>query len=423
MYPLLVNTVDIKGGAARAAYRLHEGLRSVGVDSKLLARRKYSGDQKVIGAVSSLAKGYCRMRHIMDYVPLIFYPGRKRDIFSLAGIPDLFYKKIHVLNPDIINLHWIAQGAIQIESIGKLDKPVVWTLHDMWAFSGGCHYDEGCGRYTEECGMCPQLGSQKQTDLSHWVWQRKKRSWQGVNITIVTPSRWLADCAKSSSLFLDRRVEVIPNGLNLEVFKPADKAFARKRFGLPENKKLVLFGAAGAMVDKRKGFQFLEPIFKSVAAQGLCDEVELVVYGSSEPENPPELHFRTHYTGELSDDESIALLYSAADVFIAPSVQDNMPNTVMESIACGTPVVAFDIGGMPDMIEHQVNGFLAKPFDTNDLARGISWVLGDLKRLYGLSVAAREKAVREYSLEIQAKRYLSLYNDVLKNTGNLKISC
>ena len=232
-------------------------------------------------------------------------------------------------------------------------------------------------------------------------------------MVIVTPSRWLAECVRSSSLFSGQPVEVIPYGLDTHFYKPMDKNAARERWNLPKDKKLVLFGAMQATSEKRKGFQYLKPALDALAIPGGRGELELVIVGASQPTDPPDLALKTHFIGQLHDDASLALLYSAVDVFILPSTQDNLPNTVLEALACGTPVVAFDIGGVPDMIDHHVNGYLAKAQDPLDLARGIEWVLKDSRRNVGLGKAARKKAVTHYALEIQANRYRKLYEKVL----------
>jgi glycosyltransferase involved in cell wall biosynthesis len=252
--------------------------------------------------------------------------------------------------------------------------------------------------YTNSCGACPQLHSNKEKDLSRWIWQCKAKAWQNLNLTIVSPSHCLAKCAASSSLLKDSRIEVIPNGLDTKQYKPIQKSIARSIIGLPEDKQLVLFGAMSATSDPRKGFNLLQSALQNLSQSGWGERVELVVFGASQPKNPTELDFKSHYLGRLNDDISLSLVYAAADVFIAPSVQDNLPNTVMESLACGTPCVAFDIGGMCDMIEHQKNGYLAKPLDVDDLARGIAWVLEDEERLRKLGVDGREKVEQNFTL-------------------------
>lgn len=407
---LLVNSYDTRGGASRAAYRLHQGLLSIDAESTFYVFSKDGNDSTVIEAKPSFNKILAKISPLINKLPLVFYPGRKRANFS----PSFYYDNIPSHNSDIVHLHWIVDGFPWIEELAKFKKPIVWTLHDMWAFAGGCHYDEGCEKYIKECGNCPQLGSNKEHDLSRRIWQRKKEAWKNLDMIIVTPSRWLAECARSSSIFRDKSVKVIPYGLDTEIYKPSNKILAREKLSLPVDKKLILFGGMNASSDRRKGFQYLVPALNGLKKK-LYKTTELVIFGSSEPAHKPDFGLKANYVGTMLDDLSLALLYSAADIFIAPSVQDNLPNTVMESLACGTPVVAFDVGGMPDMVEHTKNGYLAKPFDTEDLAKGIEWILEDSERNEKLSEAAREKAVREYSLETQANCYLKLYEELLEN--------
>jgi len=264
--------------------------------------------------------------------------------------------------------------------------------------------------------MCPQLLSQKESDLSRKVWDRKQSAWQNVRIHIVTPSRWLADCARSSSLFRNSRIDVIPNGIDTDIYKPVEKAFARKVLGFPHNRRLLLFGSANATQDPRKGFQFLLPALERLRESRWHEKAELMVFGASAFKGANQTGYKTRFLGPLSDDISLSLVYNAADAFIAPSVQDNLPNTVMEAMACGTPCIAFDIGGMPDMIDHRINGYLAKPFDVDDLAGGIAWLLEDETRLGDLSRAARDKVAREYSLRFIAARYLDIYREATEQS-------
>ncbi|BAY75406.1 group 1 glycosyl transferase [Nostoc linckia NIES-25] len=412
---VLISSSDINGGAARSAYRLHQGLKSIDVHSQMFVQSKESDDNKVIGLMSTSGMGQIvnGLRLTLDQVPLKLYQNRNSTKFSPQWFPDTVRAKLARVNPDIVNLHWISNGYFQIESIAKLEKPVIWTLHDMWAFTGGCHYNQECDRYKSSCGACPQLGSSTNFDLSRWIWQRKAKAWKHLNLTIVTPSSWLAQCVKASSLFQDRQVEVIPYGLDTQKYKPFDRQMARKILNLPQDKQLVLFGSLQASSDQRKGFQLLQPALEKLSASKWKERLEIVIFGASQAENSTNFGFKSHYLGTLNDDLSLALAYSSADVFIAPSLQDNLPNTVMEAIACGTPCVAFQIGGMPDMIEHQKNGYLAEPYKIEDLAQGIVWVLEDEERHQKLSHRAREKVEQEFTLEIQARRYLSIFKSRL----------
>lgn len=415
----LLSRSDGRGGGYAAAYRLHQNLRHLDVDSKMLVGESERGDFTVLSPENKLERGWAKVTPILDKLPLLLFPKRDRTVYSLQWLPDNILSGIRKITPDVINCHWICSGFLQIETLAKFKKPIVWTLHDMWPFTGGCHYSQECDRYTKSCGACPQLNSQWDFDLSRWVWRRKKSAWRNLNLTLVTPSQWLADCARASSLFKDKRVHIIPNGLDIQRYKPVEKLLAKSLLNLPTTKKIVLFGAVNPTSDRRKGFHLLLPALQRLSATDWEDSLELVVFGSSQPIDPPHFGLNASYVGRLSDDISISLLYAAADVFVAPSVQDNLPNTVMEALACGTPCVAFKIGGMPDMIEHQQNGYLAQPYEPNDLAAGIAWILGDQERYQKLCDRAREKAVQEFSLELQAQRYLELFNEVL-STAEVK---
>ncbi|MGA9378643.1 MAG: glycosyltransferase family 4 protein [Phormidium sp.] len=405
---LHLSTSDIDNGGARAAYRLHDGLRSLGCTSKMLVHSKYSSDSTVIVERSPFAKLSPRI----SAIPLRFYPKCNSSMFSSQWFPDVLPKRVIQFNPDIVHLHWVCNGYLQIETLGKISQPLVWTLHDMWPFTGGCDYNRDCEKYQDSCGECPQLQSSRSSDLSRWVWKRKAQSWQNANLTIVATTSWMADCARSSSLFKNRRIEVIPLGLDTDKYKPINQQIARELLNLPQDKQLVLFGAITSTSEPRKGFQLLLPALQRLGASGWADQIELVVFGSSKPEKPNDLGFNTHYLGRVHDDISLALIYSAADVMVVPSVQEAFGQTASEALSCGTPVVAFNATGLKDIVDHQQNGYLATPFEVDDLAKGIAWVLEDGERQQKLRFQARQKSLREFAKNVQARRYLSLYEEI-----------
>ncbi len=412
MKVVLLNNSDNEGGAARAAYRLHQGLQGIGVSSQMLVKNKKSGDPNVILSQNGIANKFDKIVSTISNSPLRLYPERNPVIFSPQWLPDSLAAKVAKIQPDIINLHWVCGGYMQVETIPKFNKPLVWTLHDMWSFTGGCHYSEECDRYAKSCGSCPQLHSSKDADLSRWVWERKAKAWKNIDLTVVSPSVWLAKCARASSLLKDCRVEVIPYGIDIKTYKPINREWAREILNLPKDKQIVLFGIAGGTSNRWKGFNLLVSALQSLSKSGWKDRIELLVFGSSQPENAVELGFKAYYLGNLADDISLATVYAAADVFVAPSVYDNLPNTVMEAGACGIPSVAFNIGGMPDLIEHCSNGYLAKPYETEDLATGIAWVLENRDRHQQLCARARQKVEQEFTSDIQARRYLSLFSEL-----------
>jgi glycosyltransferase involved in cell wall biosynthesis len=411
MNPLLLSTNDIEGGAARAAYRLHQSLRAIAVPSQMLVQNKDSADSSVIAQKSAIAKAGGQLNDL----PLRLHRNRVRTNFSPQWFPNPITAKVASLRPDLINVHWICNGYLQIETLAKFQKPLVWTLHDMWPFTGGCHYGQVCDRYMQSCGTCPLLKSDRSWDASRWIWQRKAKTYPRLDLTVVAPSHWMAECAQKSSLFRQVRVEVIPHGLDTDIYQPIDTQLARKLLNLPQDKQLILFGAgSNAVGDPRKGFSLLQTALKKLAGAGWRDRFELVIFGASAPELPLDLGFKAHYLGRFYDDLSLVLSYSAADVMIVPSVQEAFGQTASESLACGTPVVAFRATGLSDIVSHEQDGYLAEPFSPEDLAQGIAWVLTDTDRHQQLRLNARTKAEQEFTLRLQATRYLALFNEILK---------
>jgi glycosyltransferase involved in cell wall biosynthesis len=406
---LIVNTYDIQGGAARAAYRLHKALLEAGIDSQMLVQSKSSDDFTVLGPQTKFQKAMGKLRPTLDSIPVQRYPKRTKTFFSPSWLPLTgLVDKINSLNPDVVHLNWIVGGLMRIEDLAKIKAPIVWCLNDMWGFTGGCHYDDSCAGYQKQCGTCPVLGSDKINDLSRRVYQRKQACYALLpTMTIIGVSKWLADCAASSSLFKNNPIVTIPNPIDTQTFAPYNQLEARSLFNLPQDKKLILFGAIGATSDSRKGYNELVQ-----ALEHLPTEYELVVFGSSEPQIPQGFKQKTYYLGHLYDDLSLRVLYSAADVMVVPSLQEAFGQTASESLSCGTPVVAFGATGLLDIVDHQINGYLAKPFDIHDLANGIDWVLNHVKPDF-LANAARAKVLREFDGPLVAKKYIQLYKDII----------
>lgn len=409
---LIVNRSDIQGGAARAAYRLHLSLLANNVDSQMLVQNKYSDDFTVTGPMKKLEKIISILRPKISILPINFYKRRTKTPFSPSWLlSNHIIKKINAINPDIVHLHWVCGGMIKIEDIAKIKAPIVWSLHDNWAFTGGCHIRWECEKYKDSCGSCPKLGSNKENDLSRKIYNRKQKTFSKIqNMTIIGLSRWITNSAKESSLFRGKKVLNLPNPIDTDRFKPFSKEKARALWSLPQNKKLVLFGAMNATSDINKGFKELIESLHKVK----INDIEFVVFGSSEPKKSQKFGFKTHYLGHLHDDVSLVTLYNAVDVMIVPSLEENLSNTIMENLACGTPVVGFDIGGNSDMIEHKKTGYLARAFDTSDLAYGIEWSL-NAKKHEILSQNARDKVLREFDSNVVAKKYIKLYEEVLND--------
>ncbi len=444
---LSVCTSDTAGGAARAAVRIQEAVQAQGVDSRMFVKSKQSDRSDVIGLDTFVPKS--KFYKALDWVATKVKNKIQHARWRKYSQQDKNYKsdlrstRIHgalqKLDYDVLHLHWVNQRFLDLRELQKVGKPIIWTLHDSWPFCGVCHYFLNCEGYQKECGNCPQLNpsvcrdecsaSSPSEDLSHTAWAKKKQYYKGLDLHIVSPSQWLADCARKSSLFSGLDIRVIPNPIDTEVFSPANNfpptgeleggspqivAGSRdlqKRFAKP----FVLYGAVNAATDRRKGFANLLCALKHLEQQEYKD-FELVVFGAEDKDLPAEIHTLTipiRNVGYVHDTDTLVSFYREAAVMVVPSLTENLSCAIMESLSCGTPVVAFAIGGNGDMIEHKMNGYLAKEEDNADLAEGIRWVLENNTDNH-LGIAAREKVLRCYTPEVVGKQYQQLYEEISK---------
>lgn len=407
----LVNHSDINGGAARAAYRIHHALRQHGVDSTMLVNQALAGDWTVQGPTSRWYKVLSKVRTPLGGMLNKALHTGNSILHSPAILPSHWPSRLNNSDVDLLHLHWINGEMLSIADIGRLSKPVVWTLHDMWAFCGAEHYTEN-DRWREEYTPRNRPTYESGFDLNRWTWQRKHKHWRQP-MHIVAPSRWLADCVRQSALMREWPVSVVPNAIDTDVWQPVDKALARQLLHLPSDVPLLLFGAMGGAKDPRKGFDLLKSALDHL--RGQMPGLELAVFGQLAPKAPVDLGFPMYYIGHLHDDISLSLLYSAADVLVVPSRQEAFGQTASESLACGTLVVAFDACGLPDIVTHLQTGYLAKAFDVEDLAQGIQWVLADRNRHSELSDNARQDAVARFAYPVVAEQYLQVYQTAVES--------
>jgi glycosyltransferase involved in cell wall biosynthesis len=402
---LHLSTYDTGGGAAKAAYRLHHALRNIGEDSLMLVQQKRSQE----AYIHRVPKGLPRLAMMLSQRMEVWQQaGKSRDFLDLAWYPNGLAQHINSFQADIVHLHWLSRGFLPIPTLPEIKSPIIWTLHDMAAFTGGCHYSGGCEHYQQACGNCPLLFQPHEHDLSRKTWQRKVKSWEGLKLQIVSPSHWLADCARKSSLFAQQPIQLIHNGIDLEMFKP-QPGNIREKFGISPDKYLILFGAFNSSEDKRKGIDYLLAALPKLAALNAA----CIIFGADTPETPLQLGLPLYYTGYIESEQAMAQLYAAANLFIAPSLEDNLPNTVVEALASGTPVVAFNSTGLPSMIVHQKNGYLAQAYEADDLAAGIAWILEDNERLAQLSANARQTALEKFDERQMAASYVALYHELV----------
>lgn len=410
MKVVFLNTYE-SGGAARASYRLFKGLKSADADVCMIVR----GDARSSGVISAGSSQGGFLRALLDGLPLHGYPNRQPHNFSPAWIPGRGLSEATRLAPDIVHLHWIPQGFVQIESLENPGYPVVWTLHDSWPFTGGCHLPGNCQKYMEECGACPVLGSTAKKDLSHRVWQRKHQNYSVDRMTFIAPSHWMAARAKASSLLRGCTVEVIPNGIDITQYAPGDWCAARDKLGLPRNRRLILFGARHALSDRNKGIDELCTALGQLPAE-LRDQSTLVLFGETTRAPLPAFGMEVINRGEIKDEAEIVELYRAADLLVVSSREENLPNMVSEAMACGLPCVAFDVGGIADQILPRITGCLAPALDTRALSAEIAWLLENAESRSALSQRAREHAMTNFSLDRVARRHLALYHRLVESS-------
>lgn len=399
---------DGYGGAAIAAHRLHSALCKAGVDSSMWVNHPCLGDRTVRGPRNRLALLYAR--HCANLVAPLkkIHASQNNSLLSPAVLPSNWAKQINASDADIVHLHWISQEMMSIADIGRITKPIVWTLHDMWGFCGAEHYTED-SRWRDGYNPENRAHTDSGFDLCKWVWQRKRKHWR-LPMHIVSPSNWLAGCARASALMKTWPVHRVPNCIDTARWKPIDRKLARDIWSLPQDVPLALFGAIGGGADSRKGFDLLRQATAKLVT--MVPNLEICVFGERQPKVNPFPGLSVHYLGHLQDEISLITLYSAADVFVLPSRQDNLPNTGIEAMACGTPVVGFNVGGLPDIVQHLQTGYLAQAFDPSELADGVAEVLekqptGEYRK------RARDYAVNEFATDGVVEAYLEVYNQAL----------
>ena len=409
-----INKSDTAGGASVAAMRIVKSLIENGVETKILTADKnnnYSWVENI--AFSKINKLKSTGYFLSDVVRFIPYEKSKemRFAFSTGCCGFDISKNPTLQQADIIHLHWFNQGFISIDGLGKIlqmGKPVVWTLHDMWCFTGGCHYSGECLKYKKNCDFCHFLKKPAKNDISQLQFNRKKNIYAETQLYPVTCSNWLSEIAKQSVLLQNKSVISIPNPIDIEIFKPINRKEARQNLGLPQNKKLILFGAAN-VADPRKGMNHL---FSALNQLDKDNNMELIVFGKKSEEIIEKIKLPVHVFNYVSNTETLVNLYNAADVFVLPSMEDNLPNTVMEALACGLPVAAFCIGGVPEMVTHKENGYLAASGNENELATGIKYLIEN-NITNNFSIKARQKVESNFAPDIIAKRYKMLYENIL----------
>jgi glycosyltransferase involved in cell wall biosynthesis len=401
-----------------AAHRLMEALNNNGVKAKMLVAEKTSDSIPVAGMQQSLAarwhflwERWCIFCHLRFSRQHLFDIDIANSGFDITRTPEF-------READVVHIHWVNQGMLSLKSVRKIlrsGKPVVWTMHDLWPATAICHYARTCDTFKTGCHNCPLLpGHGSVNDLARRVWKRKKRLYAKSNIRFVACSRWLEGEAKQSALMKGLKVTSIPNAIDTHTFHPADKRKARQRLNLPEDKRVILF-VSQKVTDERKGMPYFVEAMQKLIEQhpDLRDNTVVALLGSHSDEMAAQMPVPAFPLGYVANEKSIASVYNAADAYVLPSLEDNLPNTIMEAMACGVPCVGFRVGGIPEMIDHQKNGYVARFKDSADLAEGLYWTLNATADSNALSKNAVTKVAQNYSQQSVAVRYTEVYNELI----------
>ncbi len=417
MRVLIINTNERIGGAAVAASRLTEALNNNGVKAKMLVRDKQTDLLTTIPLPSSwLLKWHFLWERLVIFFHLHF---SKKHLFEI----DIANSGTDITNlpvfkeADVIHLHWINQGMLSLQNIRKIlksGKPVVWTMHDLWPATAICHLSLGCNQFSSECHHCkylPNNGSKH--DLAYKIWTRKKNTYNQGNISFVTCSHWLESEAKKSALLKEFNITTIPNPIDTHLYCRGNQEEARKKENLPTDRKLILC-VCQRLTNRNKGMQYLVEACNQLATSHpeMRDQTGVILLGSHAEELAEQLPFPTYPLGYIVDEQRIINIYRSADLFVLPSLSENLPNTIMEAMACGIPCLAFRIGGIPEEIDHKRNGYLAKYEDASDLANGIRWILFE-SDYDQLSSQCTTKVARNYSQSSVSIQYIEVYQHAI----------
>lgn len=402
-----LSTTDM-GGAYEAAQRISDCLNLAGTESEVLVRSKFREHTLTIPFYNSLLQKF--MSKTKNFCNLLISDGEV--VFDRYGADICNHP--YIRQADVICLHWVNSfvSVSEVERILTLGKPVFWIMHDMWPFTGGCHYAGNCIQYTEKCDNCVMVKKSKLKSVAYWQ-KKKHECFCSRNLYPIGPSSWISRCAQKSTIFQEKVIETIPNPINTEVFLPKnekEKEAVRKKYELSGQKHTILFGAAKVANNPIKGFQYFVDAVKKLPKE----DYQVLVLGQSEREDVlnETLELEVRYTGFINNSTQLCDIYNVADLLVAPSLQENYSNTVLESLACGTPAVVFEVGGMSDLIKTGYNGYLVKNKNADDLAKGIIYVS---KNREVLSENAREQVMRKNTFTVIGEKYKNLFLQHLLN--------
>ena len=403
---------DLNQGAARGAYWLHKGLISNGVNSIMLNNGKLAGESYEsiinINDFSYVSKKINFLRSRLDIYFKKTYRNSRDEIFSTGLFGYDFLGLEAYKEADLVHLHWINGGLMNLSILNQIKKPIIWTIRDMWPFTGGCHYSLDCNRYMVECGNCFFLNSKKEKDLSTYLFNRKKKILENKSIEFVGISKWISNEAKKSKILGSENVSTIFNNIDTDVFRPYDKKEIRRELKIETNKSIILVGAINSK-NTWKGFRFLKDALNRLDR----DKYVVLTFGKINLKDFNEIDLQITNLGFINNDSLLAKIYSLSDVYVTTAIQEAFGKTVVESMSCKTPIVCFNNSGPSDLVVHKKEGYLAKAFSPIDLAEGIQWLVNN-PNYDVICDNARKKALENFDYRVTSKKYSELYKRKLK---------
>ena len=411
-----INLSDNTGGAANAVIRLHQAMLKNGIDSNMYVVRSNCEDDKKITSPSLLEK------EITSKARYVITRLLSRDGEISRGLFSADYGSSSVVNSrnftyyDAIYIHWVNHGMMSLKALKKilkLNRPVFWVCHDTWPLTGGCHLNLDCTKLFDQCGSCPSLNSTNPKDLANKIFLKKQKLYSKFpNLHFIAISPYMDDLIKKSTVAKGQRTHLISNAIDTNIFRSYDKKSCRETFGLPTNKKLILFGADRGLKNLHKGWDYVHPTIEQIC-KSHPDQIELVIFGSEyQPEIADQFSSKIHFVGTITDPKKMALLYSACDVYLNPSIAESLSYTTMESISCGTPCAAFRVGGIPYVLTDKISGKLAELGNIEELQEAVEWCL---KMSDDLQTASRciETIKGKFDLDTIAQKHIKLLKNMV----------
>ncbi|MFS4461099.1 glycosyltransferase [Bdellovibrio sp. HCB2-146] len=411
---LLINAYLNQGGASKSTYRLFGKLKErPDTTVKLFVTKSNIVERNIVAPSGKFASLLGNIRSaVSSLVYRLLY--KPTGMFSVPWMANRDLKNVLTeFAPDVIHVNWLDSATLSLNDLEKSKIPVIWTMHDSWLMTGGCHVPDKCDRHAFQCGQCPTLKSKNNFDLSRLFWKQKASFFKRMQsvTTITAPSKWLYQQAKQSPLLPNQAIYHVPNGIDHTIFKPFETHIARRLLNIPENKSVITIAGVSMSSDKNKGLDLIEESLKILTPESRKNILILIIGSDQKERTSTFCGFSAMHIGMLHDDVSIALYLSASDVFCIPSRSENFPNALLEALSCGIPSVGFSVGGIPDIIQHKQNGYLAKPYSPGEFAAGIEYCLGLNKSKDDIA-----QTVSQFSIEAAVTKYQDLYLDLINRT-------